>query len=177
MPDLDSLDAWIDAGSLDTCIQGVLTLDIALTAVPEMFRGGSFLSYPQMRFNGVLRAFAVGRYWDTTANATRCARRFGVVCGGVVVWRGVCPPRFSRPDRGGVDAAGTVGYDAAANRIDRPRDAAAHGLIPGETVRYPAQGVEGKNDGEWGKRLCTRSIGRLRAESRCESRLVLRESR
>ena len=30
----------------------------------------------------------------------------------------------------------------------------AQGLIPGETVRYPAQGVEGKNDEEWGKRLC-----------------------
>lgn len=27
LPDLDSLAAWIDAGDLDTCIQGVLTLD------------------------------------------------------------------------------------------------------------------------------------------------------
>lgn len=34
---------------------------------------------------------------------------------------------FSRPDRGGVGAPGPVGYDAAANRIDRPRDAAGQG--------------------------------------------------
>lgn len=27
LPDLDSLGAWIGAGNLDTCIQGVLTLD------------------------------------------------------------------------------------------------------------------------------------------------------
>ena len=27
LPDLDSLGAWIDAGNLDACIQGVLTLD------------------------------------------------------------------------------------------------------------------------------------------------------
>jgi hypothetical protein len=34
------------------------------------------------------------------------------------------------------------------------RRAVVQGLTPGDTVRYPAQGVEGKNDEERGKRLC-----------------------
>lgn len=50
-------------------------------------------------------------------------------------------PCFFRPDWGSAGAS-------------RPRDAVVQGLTPGDTVRYPAQGVEGKNDGEWGKRLC-----------------------
>lgn len=49
--------------------------------------------------------------------------------------RGAWLPCFSRPDRGGVGAPGAGGYGSAAYRIDRPRDAAVQGLIPGESVR------------------------------------------
>ena len=68
--------------------------------------------------------------------------------------RGAWLPCFSRPDRGGAGASWAGGHGNGANRIDRPGDAVVQGLTPGDTVRYPAQGVEGKNDEDWGKRLC-----------------------
>nr|DAL35898.1 MAG TPA_asm: hypothetical protein [Caudoviricetes sp.] len=73
-------------------------------------------------------------------------------------------------------ASGAGGY-GGAYRIDRPRDAVGHGLIPGRSVRYPAQGVAGERREVGQAAVRMRSIGELRAESRCESRLVLRESR
>ena len=41
--------------------------------------------YPQRRFNGVLRAFVVGWYVDTTADIKRSVGCFNGVYGGVMV--------------------------------------------------------------------------------------------
>lgn len=55
--------------------------------------------YPQKRFNGVLLAFVVGRYVDTTATIKRRAGRSNGVYGGVMMWgvRAVysCPVFFA----------------------------------------------------------------------------------
>lgn len=150
-----------------------------LTSRPGSIRGGYFFCPAS---NGVLRAFAVGRYWDTTANATRCARRFSRVCGGVMVWC-VCAV-CGRP--------AFPGLIMAAWPLPGPGDMAAPqivltgpstlwrrgGIIPGETVRaVRLRAWLGKGGGVGQAAVRMRSIWRIRAESRCESRPVLRESR
>lgn len=109
---------------------------------------------PQWRFNGVLRAFGVGWYWDTSANATRCARRFSGICGGVMVWC-VCAV-CGRP--------AFPGLIMAAWPLPGPGDMAAPQIVltgpstlwrrgghnPGrDSARRPAQGVAGERRGSW----------------------------
>lgn len=114
---------------------------------PRSYSGAViFMPYPQRRFNGVLRAFGVGRCLGYRRQCnTLCVafwrdlrRRCGVVCLG-----GAWLPCFSRPDRGGAGASWAGGHGNGANRIDRPRNAMAQGPNPGrDSARRSAQGVE-----------------------------------